>query len=273
MNFARTPFAIAIVLAAAACAPGITELPTEQTDDRDAALDAGTVFIVTRQDQRKCAYPMCGGVFVKAVNKAKTTCLDGTKQADCYVAELDFDALGWSDDQAADVRGSAVGGAIVLTGTIEPLESHPMYGRLAAHAASEAHTDATATGTYYSVEDNGIVCITAPCPSVSASKLNSTVVKQLTDVDLSGLGLSADEIDATMTAVHDGGVIMTGQLKTSGAKKKLVVSQVFDAIDSEVPGATCVDACGGISADQTCWCDDACTYYGDCCADLATACE
>ena len=29
-------------------------------------------LIVTRLDTRKCAYPMCGGYFVKAVNQALT---------------------------------------------------------------------------------------------------------------------------------------------------------------------------------------------------------
>ena len=34
-------------------------------------------FIVTRIDARKCAYPLCGGYFVKAVNSPLTRCADG----------------------------------------------------------------------------------------------------------------------------------------------------------------------------------------------------
>lgn len=44
--------------------------------------------------------------------------------------------------------------------------------------------------------------------------------------------------------------------------------------DDEGPPAeaSCVDHCGGASADETCYCDDLCTAYGDCCADYETAC-
>ncbi len=47
-------------------------------------------FFTARPDFRKCATPMCGGYFVKAVNKKRTRCADGTEQRECYVAELDL---------------------------------------------------------------------------------------------------------------------------------------------------------------------------------------
>ncbi len=37
-------------------------------------------------------------------------------------------------------------------------------------------------------------------------------------------------------------------------------------------GASCQGQCGGASADGTCWCDDWCAFYGDCCDDKAQAC-
>jgi hypothetical protein len=37
-------------------------------------------------------------------------------------------------------------------------------------------------------------------------------------------------------------------------------------------GASCVDRCGGSSTDGSCFCDDACSGAGDCCADFAAAC-
>lgn len=39
------------------------------------------------------------------------------------------------------------------------------------------------------------------------------------------------------------------------------------------PVGTCVDACGGAAADGSCWCDDLCEQYGDCCDDIADVCE
>jgi hypothetical protein len=40
-------------------------------------------FIVERLDLRKCAWPWCGGVFVKEVNEATSSCADGSTEADC----------------------------------------------------------------------------------------------------------------------------------------------------------------------------------------------
>ena len=191
MQIARS-FAVALLIAAPACAPGAGELPNEDTDAAERGLDGGTVYVVTRQDFRKCAYPMCGGVYVKAVNQTKTTCLDGTKQTDCYVAGIDLDALGLPDDDAVNLRGRATGGLAVLSGSIQPLDSHPSFGSLVATAAFSAHTDTAGSGTFYDVRDTGIVCITAPCLSLDATKVNSSTGKKLADLDFSALGLSAD---------------------------------------------------------------------------------
>lgn len=304
-----------------ACAPGTDEpLPSEEvgTIEDTRALEGDTVYVVTRQDFRKCAYPMCGGVYVKAVNKAKTTCLDGSKQADCYVGELDLSGLELSEDQTVDVRSRATAGDVILSGEIAPLENFPEFGRVVAHKAYQARTEADATGTYYSVGDSGIVCITTPCPSLQGAKLNTTTVKQLTDVDFSALGLTEDEIAATMSTAMQKNLIMTGVIKTSGQKKKLKVSQIFDTVEpqqalclgsdecgegaycdmteclsgcapgmvcpavcygackpGEEPapsGGSCVDACGGAAADESCYCDSACEYYGDCCGDYVSEC-
>ncbi|MCA9593632.1 MAG: hypothetical protein KC776_09990 [Myxococcales bacterium] len=35
---------------------------------------------------------------------------------------------------------------------------------------------------------------------------------------------------------------------------------------------SCQGMCGGAAPDQSCWCDAACTDYGDCCGDFAAAC-
>lgn len=43
-------------------------------------------------------------------------------------------------------------------------------------------------------------------------------------------------------------------------------------VDAPEPGASCEGACGGAAADGSCWCDDACEQYGDCCGDYDAAC-
>ena len=39
---------------------------------------SSSYYIVTRMDPRMCPTPLCGGYFVKAVNKPKTQCADGS---------------------------------------------------------------------------------------------------------------------------------------------------------------------------------------------------
>lgn len=40
-----------------------------------------------------------------------------------------------------------------------------------------------------------------------------------------------------------------------------------------VPGPSCQGSCGGQSADGGCWCDELCSYYGDCCDDYESVCS
>jgi hypothetical protein len=48
---------------------------------------------------------------------------------------------------------------------------------------------------------------------------------------------------------------------------------ICPSIDDDTPSApTCEGACGGPAADGTCWCDEQCTQYGDCCADVGDHC-
>jgi hypothetical protein len=45
-----------------------------------------------------------------------------------------------------------------------------------------------------------------------------------------------------------------------------------DAPDAPSDGGACAGHCGGQADDASCWCDDACTDYGDCCSDFAREC-
>lgn len=50
-------------------------------------------YLVTRPDFRKCAYPMCGGYFVKELGLPFTRCADGHWRSECQAVETDFSAL------------------------------------------------------------------------------------------------------------------------------------------------------------------------------------
>jgi hypothetical protein len=323
MRFSYSFAALTLFASLSACAVGGT-VPTtdqEQSTDGERALSASTTYVVTRQDFKKCMWPMCSGVYVKAVNQSKTTCLDGTKQADCYVADLDLSGLGLPEGQASEVRNGAIAGDVLLTGNLAALEGEfsGTFAKLVAEQAFDSRTDADATGTYYRVEASGIVCITTPCPSLQARKLNSTSLKQVTDMDFSALGLTDDEVSAALSTIFEQGLVVSGTVKTKGSSKTLIVSQIFDLVQPAVSlcltdsacgdgaycdmsvclsncppdmvcpavcygactpgtppepptGGSCVDACGGAAADESCYCDDWCDYFGDCCDDYIAAC-
>jgi len=48
----------------------------------------------------------------------------------------------------------------------------------------------------------------------------------------------------------------------------------LNAVPTDSPyGSSCNASCGGSSPDGTCWCDDKCSEYGDCCSDKAQHCS
>jgi hypothetical protein len=306
---------------ALSCAPpsDLPELEDAETGAEARALEADTVYVVTRQDFRKCAYPMCSGVFVKAVNKSKTTCLDGAKADECYVADIDLAALELPEAQTIEVVSQARAGEVLLSGKITPhSEQFPEQGRLSTFKAWKNRASSPLSGTVHFVESSGITCVTAPCPSLQARRLNSTTVKQVTDLDLSALSLTIDQDAAARAQAFDAGVMFTGSLKNQGAKKTFRANQIFDLVQpvaplcfadddcgkgshcdtteclsacppdqicpavcagvckpgpKPTPAVSCADHCGAAAADESCWCDDECSYWGDCCEDYFDVCE
>jgi hypothetical protein len=80
-------------------------------------------------DLRDCLWPLCGGYWVKRVNRPTTRCADGTEAAECYVAEVDWDALGWSAADVAAFSTEAQGGAVLMAGRLVEADYAP-YGKL-----------------------------------------------------------------------------------------------------------------------------------------------
>jgi hypothetical protein len=318
----RLPVALALLASLTlSCAPAsdLPELEDADSGDAARALEADTIYVVTRQDFRKCAYPMCGGVFVKAVNKSKTTCLDGTKDAECYVADIDLAALELPEDQTIEVVSQARAGEVLLSGNIAPhSDQFPAQGRLATFKAWKNRVSAPVSGVAHFVEASGITCVTAPCPSLHARRLNSNVVKQVTDLDLSALSLTDDAAAAALSQAFESGVMFTGSIKNQGGKKTFRANQIFDLVQpaaplcfadddcgkgshcdtseclstcppdqicpavcagvckagpKPTPAVSCSGLCGSSAPDESCWCDDECSYWGDCCSDYYDVCE
>jgi hypothetical protein len=177
--------------------------PTEDGEDgSEVALDSAESELavnnnnyvqITRRDLRKCASPLCGGFFAKRVNAATTQCADGTYQADCYVSEIQLSGLGLSQREEASFRESLESGkGLIKARAFRKKVSGRWLGVLKADEAWLGQTGSVADGTFYRVADNGIRCITAPCPSTSATKLGSNESYNVINVNLENTTTPAD---------------------------------------------------------------------------------
>jgi len=166
-------------------------------------------YFELRRDVRRCAAPLCGGFFVQRVNRLSTRCADGTRSAECYVMDLDFSALGLSDEQVA--RLEATPEDILLRGELGAEDT--TFGALGVLNVSEAwqgHAGVDPTGAFLRVKNSGIVCITSPCQSFSAELLDTLPLSiPIAEVDVSGIG--DDPSDAFAQLNEPDGLIVAGR--------------------------------------------------------------
>lgn len=166
------------------------------------SLASTSTYYTIRRDLRRCVSPLCGGYFVKRVNRANALCADGRFAAECYVAEID-----WKNQSAVDTQKA------LLRGTIDR-KQYQRFGLMGVFKVSEAWqspSNSGPSGVFYRVKDNGIRCITQPCLSYHEAKLNSTVSSNIAGVDLGSVGSSDDLIsDAQSAMTRAGGIIVVG---------------------------------------------------------------
>lgn len=159
-------------------------------------------FFTARPDFRKCVSPLCGGYFVKAVNKKLTRCADGSLHEECYVAELVYNKGSLSFEKFPSNNTP-----LLLRGAIEPRE-YAGFGNLGIFTATAAYrsaTQQTTIGHFYGIINNGIVCITTPCFSYDETLLNRrNRITKLSDVNLEISGASPDDIAAASALLANG---------------------------------------------------------------------
>ena len=166
-------------------------------------------YLRLRRDLRRCAAPLCGGFFVERVNRLTTVCADGTRNAECYVAELDFAALGLGAESVARVEAEPE--SVLLRGDIVSQSSElGEVGRLVVSEAWQGHPGTTPSGAFLRARNDGIVCITSPCLSFSVELLNSRLPPvSVADIDLSGIG--SDPSDAAAQLDTDAGLLLAAR--------------------------------------------------------------
>jgi hypothetical protein len=78
-----------------------------------------------------------------------------------------------------------------------------------------AATGADPLGVFYRMTNNGIVCITYPCPSLSEAKLNTKSKRNISGFDLDKVGADSGKVaEAILRLDKPGGLLVAGGHKT-----------------------------------------------------------
>ncbi len=142
--------------------PAVAEKSAEL---RTADTKPTSTYYAVRRDLRRCMSPMCGGYWVKAVNRAHTECADGRRAEECYVAEINV---------AADVHveeGDLVHGDLLPRHYAGPDLTLAVLS--ADFALEPVLDDVVSRGHHFLVFDKGLRCIKAPCPTTEIAALNT----------------------------------------------------------------------------------------------------
>ena len=178
----------------ASAADDATEEVAESEDAITGRPSNYGYFAVTRRDNRKCISPLCGGFFVKRVNQATTLCADGTKQAECYVSSMTMSGIGLSAREESEFRGALESGkALVKARMYKQKWNGHVLGVIKANEGWLGATGGAPDGTFYRVADNGIRCVKAPCPSMTAYALNGGDDHNVIKVNLTNTATPADQ--------------------------------------------------------------------------------
>jgi hypothetical protein len=177
--------------------------PVGESTTTSATADAGTYYAIT-SDVRRCAFPGCGGWFLKQLNRPTTACHDGRTADRCYAPVLDWSESDVAEPQQAELIAAArtnpasgqvhaiVRGSFVSTNTTTP---RPELGKFVITEAWIADGDGAVTGSFVHVEDNGLRCFAPPCSNLTERTLNTSEVTDIAEVDFAPSGLSDAEVD------------------------------------------------------------------------------
>lgn len=139
-------------------------------------------YYQARPDYRRCMWPMCGGMFVKAVNRRLTRCADGRWAEACYVAELEWKV---TSDPFSDRE------ATLLRGYVKSRE-YDESGEFGVFFVQEAYRSATPDepqGTFVGLRIEDVDCVTYPCFFIGEDILNYNLRRKASDLNM-------DDVDA-----------------------------------------------------------------------------
>ena len=260
---------LAVLLAACSSPSGAVDGAGAVEEEASDALELRSgdlaYFAVTRIDPRKCRFPVCGGVFVRAVNGARLRCADGAVARECHVPEVAYPAFP-AEEELDAFRSSFEAGVSLARGSLVRAEQGGFaYGKLVVAEAFTARDDvrpAGRTGTVRLAQCEGTRC--APFTFTAVPSGSPLPVRELAFAPR----FDAETREVALAAVQTGGLLAT----VTRAGRSLTVDQFY--LRSSVP-APVKQACGGL-AGLACPEGQFCSYaVGDFCgaADAMGTCE
>jgi hypothetical protein len=242
--------AMAMASVALGCAPAgegdeLGDLASAASDEVRAE---SFVLYRLRQDARRCVSPLCGGVWVSRVNRSTTLCADGRLANECYVAEVDYSALGLGAEALDEFRGRAAAGQAIVRAKLRA-KSFGSFGSLGELVVTEGYravTEAAPTGPFYAARDNGTRCFRAPCPHIEVSRLNYDLRMTIDAVNISSIaGLSDSDVHDVFEQMGDRGVIIAGPVRSrtvgGSTERSITATQVYLRVSEGVRDAQFCD--------------------------------
>ena len=167
-----------------------------------------STYWAVRVDPRLCMYPLCGGYWVKKVNRDRTRYAGRQNQKEYYVADLDWSGSGFSEQQVSELNSKI--GMTLFCGTLgetyfegfDAAFNKLMVTKVWLSVTGRAIPEMT-KGRFIRISDNGIRCITTPCASIDQVFLNTRFSFSIHEVDFSLSEAGEEQIADGISAIYD----------------------------------------------------------------------
>jgi len=207
---------------------------TSELADTKADLGGTYTYYKVSPDPRRCAAPRCGGFWVERVNRTTTKCGDGTFAERCYVAEIKWSQLGLADATRDQILATMFERSVVMRATVGQKSFGAAIGKLGELRPTEAWLGQgpnPPSGPFVKVEETGVRCFAAPCPSFREKKLNDSATATLAELGWDHAGATDEQIGNAITELFVRDLIIAGDRYTvrgpAGTGKARTVTQFY----------------------------------------------
>jgi hypothetical protein len=207
-NLGLSTLPLGVLLGCASSLDAPDAIASEAASSAAATGDAYTYYALTA-DARKCPSPMCGGWYLKELNRATTKCFDARAES-CYVPALDWSEAGLSDAHQAVLLDAArthdgFGGVYAIVRGQLVKSDVPTFapdpGRFVISEGWAAEGRTSSAGLFVKLVDNGMRCLVAPCPYMDEWTLNMAATNDVAGVDFTRAKLAPAQVEECLEAI------------------------------------------------------------------------